>query len=164
MSLRMSGRALRSDGLDARKTYAKTLTRCPEVEILLHAQKKFGAPSRELSKSQGHVGGNGTPAAQYRMQSLATHPHAARRLRYGQARMLFNDLTHQLTWMSRCSSSIADCEFSSYSPLYLMILLQVHPQGSSVSPFESDTPRTIYMDRVSLRLAMKCMEIESGLP
>jgi hypothetical protein len=112
MSLRMSGRAFRSDGLYARKAYAKTLTRCPEVEILLHAQKEFGASPREPSKSQGHVGGDSTPAAQYCMQSLATDAHAARRIRYGQARMLFDNLAHQLTWMSRRSGSIADCELA----------------------------------------------------
>jgi hypothetical protein len=80
--------------------HAETLTRHPKIAILLHARKEFGAPSRELGKSQGHVGGDGTTAAQYRMQSLPTDAHATRRFRYGRARMLFDDLTHQLTWVA----------------------------------------------------------------
>jgi len=104
----VSGRPFRGDGLYPRKACAETLARQPEIKILLHTKKKFGATAHELCKPQRHVGGNGTLAAQHRMQSLATDAYPTRRIGHGQAGVLFDDLTHQLTRMSWWPGLIAD--------------------------------------------------------
>jgi hypothetical protein len=159
----VSGRALGGNRLNSRKTYTKTLARHPKIEILLHPQEEFGAPSRKLSESQSHVRRDRATPAQYCMERLSADAHTPRRVRDRQARVLFDDLAHQLARMRRRSRLVASHKLR-HMRHRLVILLQIDPEGRSVGPFKRDAPRSIHMDRVPLRLATQSMEVESRLP
>src|SRR3954468_12334607 len=102
MSLRIfSSRSLGGgDGCDTRKAGAEALARGPEIEGLLHAQKKLRAPADELGEAQSHVGRDSGAAAQHRMQGLAADAHPAGCFRHRQLDMLLDDLAHQFTGMA----------------------------------------------------------------
>jgi hypothetical protein len=159
----VSGRTLGSNGLNSRKTYAKALACRPKIEILLHPQEELGAPSRKLSKSQSHVRRDRTAPAQYCMERLSADTHTPRRIRYRQARVLFDDLAHQFARMRRRSRLVANHKLR-HMRHRLAILLQIDPEGCSFDPFKCDAPRSIHMDCVALGLATESMKVEPWLP
>ena len=161
----------------------------PKVIGLLHPQPQSGSIAAEPAEPRGHRGSNRYLLGHNSMKRLSRYAELARCLADRETKRREHILAQDRAGMCRLSRrTIFRCSLSDHSWLPVghlmrsgrsavtqpivhigtnwlrassMILLQVNLPRVTLIPFERDTPRTIQVKAITLRLSPEGMEIEA---
>jgi hypothetical protein len=131
--------------------------------LCLHLEIELCRSAGQPTEAQSHIGGNRSPAPESGLERRARNLHAPSGICDRKPKVLVENLPHQLTWMGRRSGDRPINPRLGHVSHSSMILLQIDSQGDPVTPFESQAPWTIDMDRETLRPTPQSMKIKTGL-
>jgi len=135
--------------------------RCmPRVISSLHPQPRLRAPAQQGSDTNGHLRRKRPVTSHDLVQMLPRNSNPLSDISLGDTDVRQN-IIDGLTGMGGAPGLVSAGLIFRHGAL-LAILFKIHPVGVSSTELECDAPRTIYGNRISLRLPPEWMKIVSG--